>query len=254
VWISRIGLVATDTIRFFFATHNVTDAVPSQEAIEFATLDLTPDMIAGQRVAIVPLSNLRLDESSSEALSQQHFGRGHVALSSLWGGTSDEVAEFFTVLATLPDGELTFSRAATLLSSFGVHRVPKYTPSLGESQALVGSTASRTSPIPPSSSNRYVCEQDQGSGNQVDLEAVVGITPVTGIERYGYSGGLAHRIITLCVDHSKVPTGSEAGAETFYEDHVLPRLTALLGRPPVFGDYWYTGTSLLFYNGDTWQS
>jgi hypothetical protein len=93
-----------------------------------------------------------------------------------------------------------------------------------------------------------VTEQDQGLGDQIDLEAVSGITPHDAIDRYGYSGGLAHRCVKLIVDADQL--GSDSNV---YTTHILPRLRALLGRDPQFGDWWYNGTRVMFNNGDAWQ-
>ena len=111
-----------------------------------------------------------------------------------------------------------------------------------------GSTSRRTTPISPSYDNRFVCEQDQGLGNQVDLEAVPGVVPNAAIDRYGFSGSLTHKIIKLVVDADQLGNDS-----TFYDTQLLPRLRALLGRDPQFGDFWYNGTRLMFNNGDSWQ-
>jgi hypothetical protein len=40
---------------------------------------------------------------------------------------------------------------------------------------------------------------------------------------------------------------------TTYTNEILPRLRILLGRDPRFGDFWYNGTRLMFFNGDSWQ-
>lgn len=254
VWISRIERIGTGgtALRFFFATYNVTDlasgGAPSTTAIEFATLDLSKSFIEGEIVEIAPIENLQLQEGLTEF--QQHFGRGHVVLSSLWDKTSGDVDDFFAAFDVIvnspPDTD--FSQAATRISSFGLSRVPKYVPTIGQSRALMGSTSRRTTPINPSYDNRYICEQDQGLGNQVDLEAIVTITPHDAIDRYGYSGSLAHRMVKLVVE------GDLLGSDpTFYDQQILPRLRVLFGRDPAFGDHWYNGTRLMFFNGDTWQ-
>lgn len=259
VWISRIERVGSTSnqLRFYFATYNVTDAAtggtPSTEAIEFATLDLSRDMSAGEIVEIVPDRNLQLKSGADESLWGQHFGRGHVVLSSMWGGTSDEIGNFFDEFALITDNpaDTDFSKSSTRISAFGLSRVPKYSPTIGQAEALFGSSARRTTPIYPSTNNRYVTEADQGLGNAINLEAQVGIAPHAAIEKTGYSGSLAHRIVRLVVDSTKV--GNEDPDE-FYEDQVAPRLRVLLGRDPEFGDFWHNGTRVLFHNGDTWQS
>lgn len=100
----------------------------------------------------------------------------------------------------------------------------------------------------PSTDNRYVTELDQGLGNQVDLEAVAGIVSNASIDRYGYSGSLCHKMIKMVIDATDL--GNDT---TFYTNEILPRLTALLGRAPQFGDYWFDGTRFKIFNGDTWQ-
>lgn len=251
VWISRIERVGptTNLLRFYFATYNVTDASPSTEAIEFASLDLTRNASEGDIVSIVPIDNLLL-QSSTNVNFQQHFGRGHVVLSSLWDGTNTEIDDFFDAFAFIVDNpaDTPFSLSNTRIGSLGISRVPKYTPTFGQSEALKGSTARRTTPLEPSDTNRFVCEQDQGLGNQIDLDTYPGIVTNAAIERYGYTGSLNHRIVRLVVDATAL--GSDA---SFYDQQILPRLRALLGRDPQFGDFWFNGTRLLFHNGDTWQ-
>lgn len=255
VWISRIERIGTGTsqLRFYFATYNITDSdaggSPSSTPVEFATLDLLRNAVAGDVVEIVPIMNLMLkNESDTEAI--QGFGRGHVVLSSLWGSTTDDVLNFFDDFATIVDdpNDTSFTQGSTRISSFGISRVPKYTPTIGQSRALLGSTSRRTVAIPPSYDNRYVTEQDQGLGNRIDLDAQSGIVSHAAIDRYGHSGALCHKIVRLVVDSSK--SGSSA---TFYDDFLLPRLRILLGRDPVFGDEWFNGTRWLKFNGDTWM-
>lgn len=251
VWISRIEKIGTSsTLRFYFATYNVTDAAsggsPSTTAIEFASLDLLQTMTPGMIVEIVPIENLQLEPGVDEY--EQHFGRGHVVLSSLWDGTASDVSDFFDGFDVIVDNpqDTEFTRSSTRLCSFGLSRVPKYTPTVGQSRALQGSTSRRTTAIPPSYDNRFVTEQDQGLGNQVDLEST--IEPHAALDRYGYAGSLCHKQIKLVVDAELL--GSDP---TFYDTHVLPRLQVLLGRDPVFGDWWFNGSRNMFYNGDTWM-
>lgn len=256
VWLSRIERIGTGSqqLRLYFSTFNVTDAEsggnPSTAAIEFATLDLIRSATQGEIVDIVPIDNLLLETGSDADDFYQHFGRGHVVLSSLWDKTTSEVDDFFDAFDTIVDvpPDTTFSQSSTRLSSFGISRVPKYVPTIGQSQALKGSTSRRTAPIHPSYDNRYVTELDQGVGNQVDLEAQVGITPNTAIDRFGFQGALVHKVVKLIVDATAV--GNDP---TFYDDEILPRLRILFGRDPAFGDFWYNGTRLMFHNGDTWQ-
>lgn len=251
VWISRIEKTGVGLLRFYFATYNVTDTAaggnPSTTPVEFAILDLPSSGVENDIVAITPIDDLQL-KTGSDAEFQQHFGRGHVVLSSLWDNVTTEIADFYSAFDVDVDGTKSFTLTATRISSFGLSRVPKYVPTIGQARALVGSTARRSSPIYPSYDNRYVCEQDQGLGNQVDLDALPSVTPNAAIDRYGYSGALTHRIVKLVVDATKV--GNDP---TFYDTQILPRLTALLGRAPAFGDFWFNGTRLMFHNGDAWQ-
>ncbi len=251
VWISKIEKVTSTKLRFYFSTYYVTDAAvggtPSTQGEEFAILDLLATGSEGDIVSITPINNL-VNSAVTSSEFTQHFGRGHVVLSSLWDGTSTEISDFFDVFDTLPEALLEFSVPSTRLSSFGISRVPKYVPTAGQSYALAGTTANRDTPIYPSDTNRYITEQDQGLGDQVDLESLTGISPNAAINRYGFSGSLAHRAVKLVVDATMV--GSDPA---FYEDEILPRLTVLLGRAPQFGDFWHNGTRLMFYNGDTWQ-
>lgn len=252
VWISRIERTGTssDQLRFYFATYNVTDSSPSTTFVEFANLDLKSSYTSGEIVEITPIDNLLLQTGSDADDFEQHFGRGHVVLSSLWDGTTSEVADFFDDFDLIADSpaDTDFSQSSTRISSFGISRVPKYVPTIGQSQALVGSTARLTTALPPNDDNRYVTELDQGVGNQVDLEAQSGITPNTAIDQYGYTGALTHRVVKLVVAADQL--GDDAST---YDNEILPRLKVLLGRSPKFGDFWYNGTRLMFYNGDSWQ-
>lgn len=256
VWISRIERVGStgNQLRFYFSTYNVTDTAtggsPSTAAIEFASMDLYEESTGGEIIEITPISNLMLKTSADADDFIQHFGRGHVVLSSLWNKTTTVIADFYndfnSVTGSPADTEFTLS--ATRLSSFGVSRVPKYVPTIGQSRALLGSTSRRTTALNPGYDNRYVTELDQGIGDQVDLESQTGITSNTAIERYGYKGSLVHRVVRLVVDATAV--GNDPN---FYDNEILPRLTILFGRPPQFADVWYNGTRFMTYNGDSWQ-
>lgn len=256
VWISRIERVneTADLLRFYFATYNITDEAnggsPSTETVEFATMDLENTMAVGEIVEIVPLANLLLQDGDDASSFIQHFGRGHVVLSSIWGETSSAVDDFFSEFSDISNdpADIEFSKTSTRLASFGISRVPKYAPTIGQGHALAGSSARFTTPINPSDDNRFVTEQDQGIGNTVDLEAETDIDPHVAIERLAYSGSLCHRAVMMIVDSSQVETGDN----TFYDDVVLPRLRVLFGRDPVFGDVWYNGTRFLTYNNKTW--
>lgn len=254
VYISKIELLdaTNDILRFTFTTYNITDTTPSTEPVDFAVLDLPLNSTVNQIIEITPIGNLLLETGTSSDLFNQHFGRGHVVLSDLWDMTSSTIANFYSsisLLVPIPSRETSFSLSSTRLSSFGLSRVPKYTPTLGQSKAMVGSTDRRAISIPPSDENRFVCEQDDGIGDTIDLEAQSGITPNLAIERYGYTGGLIHRCVKLVIDPSKITNDPN-----FYTEEVLPRLTILLGRPPRFGDVWYNGVVFLRNNGNSWQS
>jgi hypothetical protein len=258
VWISRVKPVGTtnNELQFYFATHNVTRLSPSPDPIEFAMLSLTRDMVTGDIVAIEPINDLLLQSGTDYELYFQDFGRGHVVLSSLWGATSTVIDAFFDAFESLlPEQYATFLQTATRLSSFAISRVPRWTPTDGQCRAMVGSTSTLTTPIPPSEENRFVCERDQGLGNTIDLDSQTGIIPVEGVSRYGNTGGLVRRTVQLCIDYTKLPADTDTAANAFYEEYVLPRLIILLGgRSPIWGDEWYNGTTFLRFNGDTWQS
>lgn len=249
VWINRIERLGSgaNTLRFYFATFNVTDTNPNTTPIEFAKMDLLRSYNTNEIVEITPINNLKLINDVS---FDQHFGRGHAVLSSVWAGTTSIIDDFFDTFAAISvsPADTEFTRSATRLSSFGVSRVPKYAPTKGQSQAMMGSSARLTVPKYPGSDNRFVTEQDQGLGNQVDLEAVEGVVPNAAIDRYGYTGALAHKICKLNVSADNLGDNPAT-----YEDEILPRLRILFGRDPRFGDFWYNGTRLMFYNGDSWQ-
>lgn len=253
VWVNKVQITDTagDSMRWYFATYNVTDTDPDPTAVEFGYLDLTKTMSEGDILPIISTGNLKLESGTDSSMFNQHFGRGHVVLSSVWSGTSSTITDFFDAFDPIPgpNAEVEFTVSNTRLSSYAVSRSSKYIPTKGENQALVGSSSRFTVPLNPSSDNLYVTELDQGVGNQIDLESYTSITSHAAISRYGNSGSLAHKIISLCVDNSQLPTSS---SDDFYTTHLLPRLTILLGRAPVFGDFWYNGISLLFFNGDVW--
>lgn len=252
IWISRIERTDTggNQLRFYFSTYNVTDpstgGSPSTVPIEFASLDLLSNYGSDEIVEIIPIDNLLLRTGTDSANWEQGFGRGHVVLSSLWGGTNSEIQDFFDSFGSLDD--TTFSQSATRISSFGLSRVPKYAPTVGQSQALLGSSSRLVPSIPPSVDNRYITEADQGLGQTIDLEAQPGITSNPNIDRYGYTGALAHKIVRLVINSENL--GSDP---TFYQNQVLPRLRILLGRDPQFADGWFNGTRFMWHNGDTWQ-
>ncbi len=249
VWINRIERLndASTQLRFFFATYNVTDSAPSTAPIEFAQLDLDVDAdTAGDIIAITPILDLKLE---SDASFQQGFGRGHVLLSSLWGGTTSTVADFFdsfaAVIASPP--AVVFALSTTRLSSYSCSRVPKYIPTVGQSQALVGTGSDRD--IDPSSTNRYVVEGDEGLGSEVNFSTSTVLPEALrdnpAINPVAYRATRSHALVYLVVDESQ-----ESSLD--YDTDLLPRLTELFGRAPVFGDEWYDGSKFKRFNGSTW--
>jgi hypothetical protein len=248
VYVNRITRedVTADTLKFWFATFNVES--PSLVPIEFASLTLQRSMTRDQRVAIVPEENL-FPTKAGDSSWQQGFGEGHVALSDVWGTTtvSDTINSFFdNFLAIIDDPpQAIFTKEATLLSSYGLSRVPQHIPTTGQSEALKGS---RDGVSDPKATNRYVVELDQGLGDQVDFATSTQLPEERrenpDIERYGFTGALAHRCVKMVLNTS--------GENHDYNNDVLPRLTILLGRAPEFGDFWWDGTTLKFFNGDTW--
>lgn len=243
VWISRILRDDADTLSFYFSTHQVeepTTTVP----IEFARLTLERAYAAGRIVEIEAIENLWPTYAGSTNW-HQGFGTGHVVLSAEWGSTSDTVDNFFdsfaSIIASPPAA--TFTKTTTRLSSFALSRVPKYMPTKGQWEALLGSL---DGDLAPSSTNRYVTEQDQGLGDAVDFETMTGFTVNADIERYGYTGSLITKKVALIVDGS--------GTAHDYTTDILPRLVVLFGRDPIFGDEWWDGTKWKRYNGDTWTA
>lgn len=250
VWVNRIvrNDAPSTSLTWYFATHNVTDDTPSTAPVEFATLTLTRTMTEGQIVPIIPLNNLFLKTGLDAALWQQGFGRGHVVLSTLWGGSTSAIQDFFDAFIPVIDipASVLFSQPNTRVSSFGLSRVPKTIPTVGQAQALRGS---KDGEVTPSSTNRYVVEGDQGLGDQVDFATNTLLPPDKrnnqDIERFGYTGSLAHRVVRLVI--------AADGVNHDYTVDILPRLRILLGRDPIFGDFWWDGTRVKFFNGDTWQ-
>jgi len=255
VWINRIQRTGTGTsqLRFYFATYNVTDTNPSQTLVEFAFMDLLQNYTPDRIVAISPNENLKDYNGVDAALFNQHFGRGHVKLSNLWDGTNSQIDDLYNAMAALGAiDETTFTKSSTRIGPLGLDRNSKYIPTIGQSQALDGTTGvgRRVNPINPNENNRYITELDEGLGPEVDLEALPSINPNNAIERFGYAATRSHKAVFLCVDQNLVNNNDP----NFYSNEVLPRLRALLGREPIFMDFWYDGSRLLFFNGDTWQS
>ena len=255
VWITRAELISNTQITLYFATHNTTDPAtggqPSLTPVEFAYTTLASAGRPGDRLAIIPLSNLKFQSGTDASEFSQHFGRGHLVLSSVWSpATNQPILDWYFAMSKLLSSPqyTTFSIDTTRISSFGISSVPQYTPTVGQSRALTGSTSRLQVPVNPDETNRYVTEADQGLGDTVDLESLPGITPHPAISRYGYTGSLCHKVINLIVD-----TGSLGSDPNFYSSTLLPRLTILLGRPPIFGDVWFDGVRFKWFNGDAWQ-
>ena len=248
VWVNRIERsgISVVSLTFYFSTFGISP-VSSSDTVEFASLTLTDTMTEGQIVGIEPTNPLFTAQTGADW--NQEFGRGHVVLSSKWGITGGEVETFFNTFAALTDAitEVTFADSATRLSSWSISRVPKYSPTAGQAAALVGTSSERiTTPAHPSAANKYVTALDEGRGDSVDLNAEMGSSH-TAIDQYGYMATRAHKLIKLVVDPAKT---TDSG--TFYDDEILPRLTVLYGRAPIFGDIWYTGNRFLTFNGDAW--
>lgn len=251
VWINRVesdGSATIPTLIFYFATYPVSPIDPST-IIEFGSLTLQSDMVAGQTVAIVPNDNLYRDQSSNNF--NQDFGRGHVTLSGLWGITGGEVDTFFTNFPIIvgTDTSATFGLAATRIAHWGISRVPKYSPTAGQAAALGGTSSDRDTPIHPSSSNKYVTQLDEGLGDSINLDNQTGISSHTAINPFGNTATRSHALIKLVVDPDLASQTMDAD---FYDDELLPRLRILLGRDPVFGDVWYNGNRFVTFNGDAW--
>jgi len=255
VWVNRIQRLGTsnNSLRFYFATYNVTDDNPIQDPVEFAILDLLQSYGPDRLVEITPINNLKNYIGTDSTSFNQHFGRGLVKLSNLWDGTNPQIDDLYNSMAALGAiDETVFTKSSSRLGPLAVDRASKYIPTIGQSEALAGTigVGRRTTPLNPNDNNRYVVELDEGLGAEVDLEAINGVNPNTAIERLGYAGSRVHKSVFMCVDQGLVDNSDPA----FYTNEVLPRLRALFGRDPIFMDFWYDGSRLLFFNGDTWQS
>lgn len=250
VWISKIRRLDTgaDRLQFFFATFNIKDDVASVTPIDFATLTLERNSVAGQIVEIEPIDDLQLDESSGQELFRQGFGRGHVALSSLWSGTTSVIDDFFDAFQSVLDdpADVSFTKSSSILGAPGaLSRSSRTTPTQGQHEALAGSSARLEVPVHPSDENRYITEQDQGLGDEVDFRLLTGFTENEDIESIAHTGALAHRIVFLTVDSS--------GDNHSYDTDILPRLRVLFGRDPQAGDQWFDGTILkMFIPAGVW--
>jgi hypothetical protein len=247
VWLSAVERLdaQADNLRFTFSTYAVGEPT-STTPIEFATLDLNRDYLPGRIIPIVPGDHL-FPTYEANAEFYQGFGLGFVVLSSKWGATSSEVDDFFDLFKSIitEPPKIGFTKASGRVSSFGISRVPENIPTIGMFEALRGS---RFPDFTPSDENRYVVEKDQGLGTSVDFRTDTTL-PVDrrdnpDIEPIGYTGSLAHKVVYLIINSS--------GTDHDYDDDILPRLKILLDRDPAFGDFWWDGTRLKFFNGDTW--
>jgi hypothetical protein len=228
---------ANSPLRFYFSCRDVTIDSTFSVIKEFATLDLPISGRPGDIIHILPIDTTNTDTQN---------GVGYVILSSIWDGTSPSIEKFFRVFIANPFSDKSVKYNGIRISSFGVSRTSRYSPTKGQALALTGTASNRSTPIPPSADNKYVTEADRGIGDRIDLEAT--FTQNSAIERYGYTGCIANRVVKLVVDSTQVPNDP-----TFYDTVILPRLTALLGRPPEFADGWFNGTRFLTWNGDSWQ-
>lgn len=246
VWLNRVVRLdpTADTLEFIFATFNAES--PSLVPVEFASLILERGTATNTRLSINPIENL-FPTKAGDTLWQQGFGKGHVALSDLWDATGGAVDDFFDSFLTIIDdpAQAVFTKEATLLSSYSLTRVPDTTPTEGQALALRGT---RDGVSDPSSTNRFVVEGDQGLGDQVDFATNTSLPEDRrenpDIERFGFTGSLAHRVVKMVMNTD--------GTNHDYQNDVLPRLRLLFGRDPIFGDGWWDGTTLKFFNGDTW--
>lgn len=245
VWVSRIRKLATNSIEMIFSTYPIVGT--NQPPVEFSKITLDSTMTTDTMVKMVPTNNLY---GTTDENFNQNFGLGHVILGDMWSSGDNRKTSFFnkTNALTGTDPITNFTMPQTRLSAFAVSRTPSYTPTLGQAGAMRGSSARKQAPQHPSINNRYVTENDYGIRSQIDLNAVPNIPTHVAIERYGYIGGSAPRTFSLCIDRSLVSDDFE----DYYTVHILPRMRAILGSDPEFGDVWYDGTRFWRFNGQTW--
>jgi len=254
VWLSSIERLDSlaNQLLFTFSTYSIEGDGTTPQSVEVGTITLDRSYISGQVVNIVPLNNLLQAPAALNTEFMQGYGSGHVVLSSIWSGTTSEVSDFFDLFLTIIDVPATavYNKASAILSSYSLNRIPRTVPTTGQFQAAAGTTERRATPIYPSDNNRVVLEQDIGKGDPIDFNTLAGfpenLRENPDIEATGYKGGIVHPIVTLIVDAS--------GTQHTYDTDVLPRLVCLLGRSPQFGDFWWNGTLLSFFNSDTWIS
>jgi hypothetical protein len=245
VWISKIEKIADapGTLVLYFSTYSIQQP---GTAVEFATMTLLDTYVAGRIVEITPEDHLYTQQTGTDATWFQEFGRGHAQLSGSWGAAGGGFATFFTQFPSIAglDTVFDFSLTHTRVSSFGLSRVPQYSPTAGQADALTGTSARLTTPAHPADANRYVTELDEGAGNSIDLDLAIGSSN-SAIAQFGNAATRSHKLIKLIIDTTEED-------DTLYVDEILPRLTILLGRAPIFGDQWYNGTRFLWHNGDSW--
>lgn len=238
---------AAASIELFFSTMNTIIGNTSEDLTEFASLVLNKSDFGtsgpGTEIRIYPTNNLIDNTDPAAVLKRQNFGTGYVVLNSTWANDT-AILDLFTGLTTIVDvpADRVFKAE---LGEFALRRAPSTVPTIGQSQAMEGSTARRTSPNAPSDGNRFVTEGDQGIGDPLNFtEHSFPSNP--DIEDIGYTGSLLTKKFIM-----KVNTANDANFN--YADDILPRMRLLLGgRDPIFGDVWYDGTVFKTFNGDTW--
>jgi len=231
--------VTSSQLQFVFSTYNTIIGSSSNSLIEFASVTLPKTGAPDDIYEITPLNNLKDNVDAAASLFFQNFGSGYVKLSSEWA-TNSAIVDFFDSFTSIVDEPADRAFSAQL-NEFALQRSPSNGPTIGESQALVGSTTRRKIPLPPSDDNRYVNEQDQGLGDEISLTEPE-FTTNTDISPSGYSGSLLHKSITLAVNTAN-------NAKFNYNSDILPRLKKLLGRNPIHGDEWFDGTTFKRYDG-----
>ena len=237
--IERVSLGNVSTLKF----HIITKDMYNERYSEVASFDLQRSYEKDQVIPIIP--------DVIDTATSNEVGRGHVVLSDLWTASNAVLTRFYGKFVSESGGldSMTFTRTSSRISSFAISRMSKYSSNKGQYDALSGTTSTFTTPILPSSANRYVTELDQGLGNAVNFSNNSSVLGHIAIEPIGYSGALNHRIVKLVVDSTLVPNDP-----LYYQTYILPRLTLLFGnRPPQFGDGWYNGVRFMWYNGDSWQ-
>jgi len=228
---------SANELQLVFSTNNTIIGSTSDALIEFASVTISRSGNPGDILEISPLMNLRDNVDSSFELFFQNFGSGFMKLSSLWS-TDTAINDFFDSFTSIVD-EPADRLFNAQLNEFAVHRTPFNIPTIGEAQALAGSTSRREIPIYPSDDNRYVAEKDQGFGDEIsfgEFDSNDDISPT------GWSGSLVRKSVVLLVNTSN-------DAKFSYEDDILPRLKKLLGRSPIHGDEWFEGTTFKRYDG-----